>query len=170
MIGQEVLPVVELVQAFEEWRRELKRMVDKSTTLPPTTIQGQLAHPIKTQRIARLDTMTTTQAAQCTSYSDFSVPFFHPPHSVVLLARRKDDEVLQPPDGRGYAPVCPGLYARGSRWYVLVGIEKRGEERGRGPCLHMCMRAGGLVCVGNGGARLLGAPFLCVTPCPRLSL
>jgi len=81
MIGQEELPVVELVQAFEEWRREVKRMVDKKHSPLPYHNTGQLAHPIKTQRIARLDTMTTTQAAQCTSYSDFSVPFFHPPHT-----------------------------------------------------------------------------------------
>ena len=114
--------------------------------------------------------MTTTQAAQRTSYSDSLSLFFtlHTPHThhrVVLLARRKD-EVLQPPDGRGHAPVCPGLYARGSRWYVMVGIEKRGQGREGGGrvCICVCELVG--LCVLGMGEMCLAPPFYASPPRP----
>jgi len=45
MIGQEELPVVELVQAFEEWRREVKRMVDKKHSPLPYHNTGATCPP-----------------------------------------------------------------------------------------------------------------------------
>lgn len=72
--------------------------------------------------------------------------------------------MLQPPDGRGHAPVCPRLHARGSRWYVVVGIEKM--ERGERAGLCMCVIGFDRLCVSGWGSACLGSSLLCVTPRP----